>query len=59
MDENDIKLFEQLVFKELNALNYNFMYPDLTMDKLVMDFAVQYCKDNYDKTYGYYEEKET
>ena len=60
MDEEDRKLFESLVFKELDSLNY-FMTilsdkkQNLSMDKLIMDFAVNYCKQYYNKNYSYKE----
>lgn len=56
MDESERNIFEGFVFKELDSLNY-FMdrNKDLSMDKLVMEFAVNYCKQYYNKDYNYYE----
>lgn len=56
MDENERNIFESLIFKELDSLNYFMINKNnLSMDKLVMECAVNYCKQYYNKNYNYYE----
>lgn len=60
MDEQDNKIFEDMVIRELDACGY-FLMPEnkvkKSMHQLIMDFACLYCMENYNKNYNYYEAK--
>ena len=59
MNEEEEKLFEGFVFKELDACGYfiSGTGKPFSMDKLIMDFACLYCMEHFGKNYSYKEEK--
>lgn len=56
MNEEEEKLFEDLVVRELDACGY-FMHMRKdkrpSMDEMIMDFACLYCMERYNKDYTY------
>lgn len=55
MTDDEQKLFEELVIKELDACGYFLSGQGInkTMDQMVMDFACLYCMEFYNKSYNY------
>lgn len=56
MNEQEDRLFEEMVVKELDACGY-FLFSKngekVDKDKLIMDFACLYCMEHYNKNYRY------